>query len=140
MSLNEYPKEVLDAIERDGGIRIKGREQQKREADGRFCYGVCCTWFGSIHETKANGSGLPGCPKCGGVLFEMSNEGEWWEGIDRFERGDYPSSDPLSPSRPHPGYRALWEWMRAQPMCLKTPEEAATKYERETGKTVNISR
>ncbi len=42
MSVNEYPQQVLDALERDGGIRIKGRAQQKRDADGRFCYGESC--------------------------------------------------------------------------------------------------
>lgn len=119
MSVNEYPQQVLDALERDGGIRIKGRAQQKRDADGRFCYGANCTWFGSIHEVGStkpltDGHSLPCCPLCGGMLFEMPDEGEWWESIDAYERGDYPTPT----AHPHPGYRAMWEWQRAQKKCF----------------------
>ena len=129
MSYEEYPQEVLDALERDRGIRIKGRDQRKRDADGRFCYGASCTWFGSIHETSSTKKhprhqqtiqdvtdkhGLPCCPVCGGMLFEMQDEGEWWEGIDMFETGTYP----MPTAHPHPGYRAMWEWQRAQKTCF----------------------
>src|SRR5271166_6809665 len=76
------------------------------DADGRFCYGVNCTWFGSIHEVGSTkprsgdvGHALPCCPLCGGMLFEMQNEGEWWTGVDTFERGEYPTNDRAPASR-----------------------------------------
>lgn len=114
MSIGQYPQEVLDALERDHGIRF--RDKALRPPDGRLCYGARCTWFGSIHEAASIAGGLPCCPRCRGVLFEMPDEGEWWRGIDEFERGAHPS-DP----RPHPGYRAMWEWQRAQSRCFSLP-------------------
>jgi hypothetical protein len=112
MSVSDYPKEVLDALERDHGIRFKG--QHSGGGDARLCYGATCTWFGSIHETKQTRDGLPVCPSCGGVLFEMPHEGEWWKGIDEYEMGIHPSA----PGQPHPGYRAMWEWQRGQKKCF----------------------
>lgn len=98
-----YPKEILDALS-EKGINFKGRGTQP---DARLCYGATCTWFGSIHETGGIGKGaLPCCPHCGGVLFEMAHEGEWWAGIDSYEKEG------------HPGYRAMWEWQRAQKRCF----------------------
>lgn len=96
----DYPKEVLDAFERDLGIRIKGRGG----IDSRLCYGATCTWFGPIHETK--NMGIPGCPLCGGVLFEMDSEQQWWDGVDKYE------------SDGHPGYRSMWEWQRDAKKCF----------------------
>lgn len=145
MSVNEFPQQVLDALERDGGIRIKGRDKAKRDADGRFCYGANCTWFGSIHETGAtkplNGHSLPCCPLCGGMLFEMQDEGEWWDGIDMFEAGTYPLPD----AHPHPGYRAMWEWQRAQKKCFFQGRGQGLKglvaaYKAATGVSVNTER
>lgn len=150
MSINEFPQQVLDAIERDGGITIKGRGQRRRESDGRLCYGATCTWFGSIHEASStkkhprhqqtinDGHDLPCCPICGGMLFEMQDEGEWWEGIDMFEKGTYPRPDP----RPHPGYRAMWEWQRAQKKCFfmgaSGLEGLVSAYKDATGKKVDV--
>lgn len=104
-----YPKEVLEALERDQGITFGGKHHGD-PPDGRLCYGATCTWFGSIHETKSTPGphgGIPCCPLCGGVLFEMPDEGEWWNGVDTYER-----------EKPHPGYRAMWEWQRAQKRCF----------------------
>ena len=150
MSIEDYPKEVLDALERDVGIRIKNRAQQKRDADSRFCYGANCTWFGSIHEVGSaptniskrfsDGHSLPCCPLCGGMLFEMQDEGEWWAGIDGFERGEYP----LPTAHPHPGYRAMWEWQRAQKKCFPQAisglDRLIAAYKEATGITVDVER
>lgn len=102
MSVSQYPKEVLEALERDVGIRFKG-PHKPGDGDGRLCYGATCTWFGSIHETKQ--AGVPVCPHCGGVLFEMDHEGQWWSGVDKYE------------AEGHPGYRKMWEWARGK--CFK---------------------
>lgn len=111
MSVSDYPKEVLEALERDVGIRFKG-PHKPGGGDGRLAYGATCTWFGSIHETKTIPSamgptaGIPCCPFCGGVLFEIDHEGQWWAGIDSYEKEG------------HPGYRAMWEWQRGQKKCF----------------------
>jgi|SRR5579859_763380 len=144
----EFSQEVLDALERDGGIRIKGSAARKREADGRFCYGASCTWFGSIHEVSSTKKhprhqytvkdDLPCCPICGGMLFELQDEGEWWEGIDLFEKGTYPQPN----AHPHPGYRAMWEWQRAQKKCFfmgaNGLSDLVNAYKAATGITVEV--
>lgn len=101
-----YPKELSDALERDLGITI-GKGKRGTSGDTRLAYGATCTWFGPIQEvgTKTEHR-LPCCPLCGGVLFEMPTEQEWWDGIDKYERDG------------HPGYRALWEWQRKVKRCF----------------------
>lgn len=131
-----YPEAVLEALERDAGITFKGRGVNP--PDARLCYGANCTWFGSIHETKQIGGsrGIPCCPHCGGVLFEMSDEGEWWRGIDEYERGTHPTAP-----RPHPGYRAMWEWQRSQKRCFPMRSGLAPlvdAFKAATGITVEI--
>lgn len=131
-----YPQVVLDALERDHNIRFRGRGVGP--PDARLCYGVRCTWFGSIHETASIEGGLPCCPLCHGVLFEIPDEGEWWRGIDEFERGTHPNNP-----RPHPGYRAMWEWQRAQKRCfslrLDGPAGLVAAYREATGVAVDLS-
>lgn len=94
----DYPKEVVEALERDCGIRIKNPADKKRDEDTRFVYGATCTWFGSIHEVSATDKhpryanehqahSLPCCPICGGMLFEMESASIWWDGVDGFEKG-----------------------------------------------------
>lgn len=138
MTVSEYPKEFLEALERDVGIRFKGRHKPGG-GDARLAYGATCTWFGSIHETKSTSGGLPGCPHCGGVLFEMAHEGEWWKGIDDFESGTHPQA-----GGPHPGYRAMWEWQRAQATCFNLRGDGvgalAKAYTDATGKTVDLGK
>jgi hypothetical protein len=112
-----YPKEVLEALERDQGIIFRGRTTP---GDGRFCYGATCTWFGSIHETKGTKgpvASIPICPCCRGVLFEMPDEGEWWTGVDQYER-----------EAPYPGYRAMLEWQRSQKKCFQGIENLVRAY------------
>lgn len=85
--------------------------------DGRIAYGANCRWWGSIGEvgTSSRGSGLPCCPRCGGMLFEMESEGEWWSGVDAYEAGG------------HPGYRAFIEWLRGR--CYPTFDAAKAAYD-----------
>lgn len=83
--------------------------------DERFCYGATCTWFGSIHETGNRGP-LPCCPVSGGVLFEMGDEREWWDGVDAYERDG------------HPGYRAMLEWQRTEKKCFSSLDALTDAY------------
>ena len=52
--------------------------------DTRYCYGACCTWHGPIQNT-INSSGIPGCPHCGGPLFEMKSKEEWNARAEEFQ-------------------------------------------------------
>jgi hypothetical protein len=102
--VTNYPKEVLDAL-KEKGITFK----DKNATDNRLCYGAMCTWFGPISETRTHAEGhLPVCPHCGGVLFEIASENEWWANIEKYER-----------ERPYPGYKYMMEWQRAQKKCFK---------------------
>lgn len=69
--------------------------------------GARCTWWDSIGKVGLTSPGpsghrLPCCPHCGGMLFEMENEGQWFAGVDRHEVNG------------HPGYRAMIEWSRGK--------------------------
>lgn len=90
------------------------RHRVRIPQDGRYCYGAQCTWFGSIGEVgtvnRSNGEeifGLPCCPHCGGMLFELSTEAEWWKGADEFEAAG------------HPGYRSMLEWQKREGTCFR---------------------
>jgi len=70
--------------------------------DRRVVYGARCSWWGSISEVGSIGSGLPCCPTCSGVLFEVPSAQEWWAGVDRHE------------AEGRTGYRAFIEWLRGR--------------------------
>lgn len=81
--------------------------------DERIAYGAACTWWGPIREVGASPSGLPGCPECGGVLFEVRTEAKWWAGVDRWAR-----------ETADPEYREFIRWLRGR--CIRwTPNELA---------------
>ena len=40
---------------------------------------VIVNWHGPIQEVTTNDVGLPGCPYCGGVLYEYPTRKEWDE-------------------------------------------------------------
>jgi len=80
-------------------------------ADTRIVYGATCTWWDSIDKAAARPSGLPCCPHCGGVLFQMSDVETWWEQVDAREVG---AADP--------GYRRFVKWLRGQ--CFTGYDEA----------------
>ena len=70
--------------------------------DTRIVYGARCAWWDSIDQVGKHPSGLPCCPHCKGMLFQLDSEAEWWGQIDRHE------------AEGHPGYRAMWEWSRGR--------------------------
>jgi len=101
-----YPKQVIEAM-KEKGITFSDRRGGGPRDDKRLAYGATCTWFGQIQEVgKKSPHSIPCCPLCGGVLFEMPTEQEWWDGVDKYERDG------------HPGYRAMWEWQRIQKVCF----------------------
>jgi hypothetical protein len=70
--------------------------------DTRIVYGARCGWWGSIDEVAATASGLPCCPYCHGVLFEVDSEETWWAGARVYE------------AEGHPGYVAFLEQNRGE--------------------------
>jgi hypothetical protein len=63
-------------------------------ADTRYVYGAYCTWHGPISEVDTT-AGLPICPRCGSVLFEMEDKAEWLVGVNRFAKE---INEPLYPN------------------------------------------
>lgn len=110
--------------------------------DTRIVYGAGCMWWDRIQHAGtrrpgadlidrmkaqnpalaaaldrdvASGPGLPCCPHCGGMLFEMASEEEWWTAARKLEADS------------HPGYVAFLTWARGK--CFPTYEDATMAYE-----------
>jgi hypothetical protein len=81
--------------------------------DPRIVYGARCAWWDSISEARSKDGGLPGCPHCGGVLYEVENIETWWTDVDHQEKMK-------------PGYRTFIEWLRGQ--CFSTYPAALDAY------------
>lgn len=81
-----------------------------KRPDLRIVYGAQCTWWDSIDQvghvpnsgSKFNPNGLPCCPHCGRMLFEVDSIEQWQSGIDRYEGAG------------HPGYAAMMAWARGK--------------------------
>ena len=73
--------------------------------DTRIAYGAHCTWWGSIYDIGKR-DGLPCCPCCRNMLFEMPDEATWWRGVEKYEQSG------------NPGYRKMIEWSRKR--CFPT--------------------
>ena len=88
--------------------------------DKRIAYGATCTWWDSIMKV-GNNDGLPCCPHCRKILYEMPSIEEWWNGVDRYEVG-----------KPRPGYRKFVEWLRGK--CFPNYDAAEKAYDQEMAK------
>jgi hypothetical protein len=101
----------------------------------RYARGISCTWFGVAQRD---------CPFCHGAIVVLDNPADWWEPINRFESGDYghfgkiPQQVGWRP-RPHPGYRAMWDWAIAQQRCFKHPAHLKNSYRKHTGIDVDMT-
>ena len=85
--------------------------------DKRIVYGAGCTWWDSIDKVATLDNGLPCCPYCSSVLFEMSNIEEWDKNVLSYEQDG------------NPGYRKMIEWMRGK--CFPNMIEAQSTYNKE---------
>lgn len=93
---------------------LKPDNIMKPAADPRIVYGARCTWWDSIASVSTNTSGLPCCPHCGSVLFEVESELVWFTNIEAHvaRSGDV-------------DYRAFIEWLRGK--CF--PNHAVARLE-----------
>lgn len=89
--------------------------------DKRYVYGANCSWHGPIQKAHTNLAGLPCCPHCSSVLFEMESKAKWDERVVAFDET-------------HPGYKEFREWMDAKSYCFGNYRAAANAFVRETGK------
>lgn len=82
----------------------------------RIVYGARCTWWDTIQRAATTKTGgLPCCPHCAGVLFEVESEVRWWEEAYIHEK------------QGHPGYVDFLTWMRGR--CYPTFQIAQQKYD-----------
>jgi len=91
--------------------------------DERIVYGAGCTWWDSIDKAgkaapSRSGHRLPGCPHCGGLLYELDNERLWWAGVDGF-----------AARTGNAGYRNMIEWSRGK--CFKNVSDMKAAYDQE---------
>ena len=68
--------------------------------------------------------GLPCCPYCGSILFEVPSQAHWDHGVDKHEAAG------------HTGYRDFLAWTRTQKKCWPSLRVACAVYQQETGKPV----
>lgn len=78
-------------------------------SENLIAYGAHCSWWDLKTEVATNPLGLPCCPHCGSVLYEMY-ESEWWNAVD-----NYTGAEKLGIN-----YRELIEW--SQGKCFKNIE------------------
>ncbi len=78
--------------------------------DRRVVYGATCAWWDYIDKVAVTEEGLPCCPHCKGVLFEM-DRGEWEEGVEKHTKATN-----------NPGYPVFITWLKGK--CFRNWTEA----------------
>lgn len=95
---------------------------RKGEPSNLVVYGMNCRWWDGIENIGHREGGLPCCPHCRGVLFQMDID-DWWKAVTKYEEAG------------HPGYRAFIEWLKGK--CFRTWNEAKAAYEA-SGRKVTV--
>ena len=80
-------------------------------------YGATCVWWDDIENAVTLPSGLPCCPHCNGVLFQVSRE-KWEDGVERFTK-----------EKNDPQYPFLTAFMKGK--CFKSMTLARKAFEDE---------
>jgi hypothetical protein len=101
-----------------------------------FTYGALCTWAGPISKAGQGSprDSIPGCPFCGGPLYQFNDPARWWQPIAGYDLGYYPGPH----QKPHPGYEAMFRWAYDQPKCWPTVAQLRDEYKTATGLHVEI--
>lgn len=118
------PEQLSKALADKGVAFDKSTASMSRSSE-RYCYGARCTWHGRISQVGKLEDGLPCCPFCQSVLFEVPTEREWWEGVSKYTEA-------------HSGYRAMLEWQVAQNKCFPTFDVLRLEYATATGIIVKM--
>ncbi len=69
----------------------------------RVVYGLHCVWWDTIDKAAVKPSGLPCCPHCGSVLYQVDDEAAWFKNVDAHVEKTGDSE-----------YRAFIEWLRGK--------------------------
>ncbi len=69
--------------------------------DVRYVFGVECTWHDAIRAAGRTRDGTPVCPHCGGALYNLLTETEFWNGV-------------AAMTRTSPGYDEMMRWSRGR--------------------------
>jgi hypothetical protein len=112
---------------------------------GRIVQGQSCTWLGDLGEAGDDSENpeIPVCPHCGGKLVHAGDQEVVRMGNRLYELGAYevmPSDRDQTPARPHPNFVDFVAWMKDQPKCWPSAEDAALDYTQATGKICDPSR
>lgn len=123
----------LPGISIPEAIRVMGYDGSETviPIDRRVVYGARCSWWETIDKAdqlpSPRGDGLPCCPHCRSVLYEVPSEAVWLgPALDQYEAAG------------RPGYRAMIEWGRGKCFRAERPGEhpmdaLRRAYEAETG-------
>lgn len=84
-------------------------------SDARIVYGARCAWWDSIGSASFNRSGLPCCPRCGSVLFEVESALVWFTNVDAHAERTGDAE-----------YRAFIEWLRGK--CFPNADVARLEF------------
>ena len=86
------------------------------EPDTRIVHGSACTYWGPIQSaSRTRLDGLPGCPFCNRVLFEMKDEATFLSYAEQYEQAG------------NPGYVIFIKWLKGR-RCYRTIETAMAIY------------
>jgi hypothetical protein len=115
--------------------------EERTAQTGEIVSGLRCTWFGPREELSASGN----CLFCAGPVGSPFPEEKFWSDVDAVESGNYiwptykKTAQPTDwKPRPHPGYRAMWEWARTQRRCYVHVAHLRNSYRKHTGNEVEI--
>jgi hypothetical protein len=90
--------------------------------DPRLVYGARCVWWDHISKASTNAVGLPCCPHCGSVLFEVDGWKTWDANVAAFalKSGDA-------------NYPAFMKWLRGR--CFPDIATARAAFDAEGAKS-----
>lgn len=76
--------------------------------DTRYVYSAKCSWNGPIQNIGIK-NGLPCCPHCGSMLFELPDRTTWDLSVAAYNAR-------------YPGYTEYIEWLASNGNCWSPPE------------------
>ena len=99
-----------------------------------IAYGARCTWWDSIDKVgtlvqpvgpndKRPMAGLPCCPRCRNMLFQVDNIGVWQDGVNAYAK-----------KTDDPKYIEFIAWMRGK--CYPTMDAARKAFDKESFKPI----
>lgn len=91
-------------------LGIKGAH---RNARATVVFGAGCTWWDTIDKAGKNAVGMPVCPHCSSVLYELPTMKDWYDRVDAHDKQE-------------PGYREFINWLRGQ--CFPGMDQANAAY------------